>query len=113
MAKIAPHVLGTHDTYDTYELEVTYDVVSGTHDGYCSDADNIKQTTSSRIIRFPLIKNFKKKDMKPDFSIDIYNDILRTYYNKPTEYKCCCKSTITYTITSAKVVEKITIVLDS
>jgi hypothetical protein len=96
------------DSYPNYDIEITYYVTSSTHCGYCSDHNDsdVKLTNTTKLVRLPLFKGFKKADITPDNTIT-NTELLAKYYIPRSGYNCNCRhGVMTYKILSAKVVKK-------
>jgi hypothetical protein len=89
-------------------VAITYDIMSSTHSGYCSDHNDsdVRVTNTTKAVRLPLFKEFKKADISPNNTIT-NTKLLAKYYMPLRGYSCNCgDSATTYQILSAKVFKK-------
>ena len=103
---------GTYaDVYPDYKVQITYDVESEEHDGYCSDPGKITTTHSTVKRNFPLMKAFKQMDINGDNTIDDVNKTISRYYSADNagwvSGSCYCGRCETiYTISKVVVIKK-------
>ena len=101
------------DVYRNYKLVITYDVTQEDHCGYCSDPYDDYVTNSSITYTYPLLRIFKKSDIKDDNTIDLYCPHLTRYIKKsePHGNGYCGKKT-TYRMVRAHIIKNISDGLD-
>jgi hypothetical protein len=97
--------------YSDYYIRITYLITQKQHDGYCSDTDYQDVTSIDSVEKFifPLIKQIKQTDIDPvtgQIQSLFSNPWMKLYQIDPDSTCYCDNGERTFTIQTAQVVER-------